>query len=193
MDKPKLLTARVILEMLGAPEEHIKKTMESYIEQLKKDREVLKADIAETKKQDVMFSIFTELEMKFIDLDDLFGFCFEAMPSSVEVIDPEHLKFDAAELNRILNDLQGKLHDADMIVKTLQAKQQILDLNATNVFRRFLICLCEKGVTTASEMSHYVGVHPKELTKFLDKLVTEERLIKEGEEYKTKDGAQKSD
>lgn len=182
----KPLLSRIIIEMLGAPAEHIKTTMDKYLENLKKNHTVLNVSVAEPKQEKRLFSVFAELEMRFKNLAELFEFCFEAMPSSVEVVEPEELRISVDRLNGILNDLQAKLHDADMIVKTLRAKQEVLDTNATNVFRRFLMFLCEKGVSTPSEMSHYVGVGPKELTPFLEQLTKEGKLAKEDGKYVAK-------
>jgi hypothetical protein len=181
VDKPVL--ARVIIEMLGAPKEHIEKTMKDYIEKLKKEQTILKSEIAEAEQKENIFSIYSELEIRFEDLSDLLDFCFESMPSSVEVVEPGTLAIPLNKLNAFLNDLQARLHEADAIVKTGKMKQQVLDANATNVFRRFIIAMVEHGHKTASEMSHYVGVHPTKLTPFLDKLVEEKKLKKEGDNY----------
>lgn len=182
-NKPVL--ARVIIEMLGAPKEHIAKTLHDYVEKLKKTQTVLKAELAEPEpvEQETVFSTFAELEMRFTDLSELLNFCFESMPSSVEVIEPANFSITLDKLNALLNDLQARLHEADAIIKTARAKQKVLDTNALNVFRRFLLYLAEKGHTTASEMSHYVGVHPNQLQPFLEKLVEEKKLKKEGEKY----------
>ncbi len=181
MDKPVL--ARIIIEMLGAPKDHIEQTMRTYVDKLKKTQTVLKADIADAEETSKIFSIYTELEMRFTDLAALLDFCFESMPSSVEVVEPATFSITLDKLNAFLNDLQARLHEADAIIKTERTRKQILDMNATNIFRRFLIYLVERGHVTASEMSHYVGVHPQSLVPFLDKLVEEKKLKKDGEQY----------
>ncbi|MEM4254293.1 MAG: hypothetical protein QXR48_02825 [Candidatus Woesearchaeota archaeon] len=177
--------ARVIIEMLGAPKEHIEKTMRDYVEKLKKEQTILKSDIAEAvpEQEGKVFGTHAELEIKFKDLAELLDFCFESMPSSVEVVEPGELSIPLNKLNGFLNDLQARLHEADAIIKAGKIKQQILDANATNVFRRFLIAMVEHGHKTASEMSHYVGVHPAKLEPFLNKLVEEKKLKKEGDTY----------
>ena len=181
----KPVLARVIIEMLGAPKEHIEKTMSCYIEKLRKEQTVLKAEIAEAvpEQEGKIFGTYAELEIRFNDLAELLDFCFESMPSSVEVVEPGELSIPLNKLNGFLNDLQARLHEADAIIKTGKIKQQILDTNATNIFRRFLIAMAEHGHNTPSEMSHYVGVHPQKLLPFLDKLVEEKKLKKEGEKY----------
>ncbi len=175
--------ARIIIEMLGAPKEYIEKTMQSYVEKLKKTRTVIKADIAEATVSQNVFSIYSDLEMRFSDLPELFDFCFESMPSSVEVVEPADFVLQLDELNAFLNDLQSRLHEADAIIKTERTQKQLLDMNSTNVFRRFLLHLVEQGHNTASEMSHYTGVRPVELLPFLEKLVIEKKLKKDGEKY----------
>lgn len=181
MEKPVL--ARVIIEMLGTPQEHVTKTMQTYVDKLATTRTVLKKHVAEAEQKDKIFAIFSELEMRFTDLADLLDFCFEAMPSSVEVVEPADFSIKLDRLNAFLNDLQARLHEADAIIKTERTRQSILDFNTTNVFRRFLMYLVEKGHATASEMSHYVGVHPNHITPFLDKLVEDKKLKKDGEQY----------
>jgi hypothetical protein len=175
--------ARIIIEMLGAPKDYIEQTMKGYIEKLKKEETVVKAEIAEAEPVETIFSVYAELEMRFKDLSDLLSFCFDSMPSSVEVIEPGELTIPLNKLNGFLNDLQAKLHEADAIVKTNKMTQQVLDANATNIFRRFLIALVEHNHKTASEMSHYIGVHPSKLIPFLAKLVEEKKLKKEGDNY----------
>lgn len=175
--------ARIIIEMLGAPKDYITKTMHGYLDKLKSTHAVVKAEVAEAEPKEQVFSIYAELEMRFADLPELFDFCFEAMPSSVEVLEPSAFSLTLDKLNAFFNDLQGRLHEADAIIKTERTRQQILDSNATTVFRRFLLYLVEHGHPTASEMSHYVGVHPRELTPFLEKMVEEKKLKKDGEQY----------
>lgn len=175
--------ARVIIEMLGAPKEYIEQTMKSYVEKLKKEKSVVKTNIVEAEPVEKIFSTYAELEMRFKDLSELLDFCFESMPSSVEVVEPSELNIPLNKLNGFLNDLQARLHEADAIVKTNKMTQQSLDATATNMFRRFLVTLVEHGHKTPSEMSHYMGVHPSKLIPFLAKLVEDKKLKKEGDNY----------
>jgi hypothetical protein len=179
----KQVLARIIIEMLGAPKDYITKTMQSYVEKLKNQQTVIKADIAPAEPAEQIFSIYAELEMRFKDLPELMDFCFESMLSSVEIVEPAQFTLPVDKLNGFLNDLQSRLHEADAIIKTERTRKQLLDANTMNVFRRFLLYVVEQGPKTASEISHYVGVHPKELIPFLDKLVEEKKLKKDGENY----------
>jgi len=175
--------ARVIIEMLGAPKEYIETTLKNYIEKLKKDGiKIIKETVEPAQKQNELFSTFVELDVEFEKMEELFGFCFDSMPSSVEILEPEELKITAGDLSDHLNDLQAKLHEVDMVVKTTRAQNKVLDKNAMNVFKNFVKHLCRDGMTT-EEMSKIVGIEERQLQKFVDILVKEDKIKKEGDKY----------
>jgi hypothetical protein len=177
------IIVRTIIEMLGAPKEYIETTLKNYLKKLKDDGiKILKEDIEPASQQGELFSTFAELEIEFKKMEEIFGFCFDSMPSSIEILEPEELKISAAELNGYLNDLQGKLHEVDMVVKTTRAQNKVLDKNAMNVFKNFIKHICKEASTT-EDMSKIVGIDSKQLQKFVDILVNEGKLKKEGEKY----------
>lgn len=177
------IVARVIIEMLGAPKEYIETTLKNYIEKLKKDGiKIIKETVEPAQKQNELFSTFVELDIDFDKMEDLLGFCFDSMPSSVEILEPEELQINASDLSGHLNDLQAKLHEVDMVVKTTRAQNKVLDKNAMNVFKNFVKYLCKEGMTT-EEMSKIVGIETRQLQKFVDILVKEGKIKKEGDKY----------
>ncbi len=177
------IVVRVIIEMLGAPKEYIETTLKNYIEKLKKDGiKIIKETVEPAQKQKELFSTFVELDIEFEKIEELLGFCFDSMPSSVEILEPEELKMTAGVLSDYLNDLQAKLHEVDMVVKTTRAQNKVLDKNAMNVFKNFVKYLCRDGMTT-EEMSKIVGIEERQLQKFVDILVNEGKIKKEGDKY----------
>lgn len=183
MDGKKLLV-RVILEMLGAPMDYIEQTLKDYVVKLKTDGLVVKKEsYAEAKPQDKLFSTFVELEIEFKDLDALLVFCFEALPSSVEILEPVVLSINAHELTGFLNDLQARLHEADMIIKTSRAHNKILDLNTSAVFQNFLLFALKQGSKSLDELSVCVGVSVKELEGFVNKLVEAKKIKPDGAKF----------
>jgi predicted transcriptional regulator len=169
--------ARVILEMLGGPKEYIEKTLKDYIQKLKKDLQIIKEDYEEAKEQGKMFSTFVELEIKFKDTLQLLDFCFEALPSSVEILSPEEITFKSNDLTDFFNDLQSRLHEADMVVKSVRAQNKILDRNATAVLQNFIKYIVKKP-KTAEEISPIIGMEPKNIKAFADELL-KKGVIKE--------------
>lgn len=122
------LTIRAIIEIAGFPEEHVKKTMEMVMDNLSKEKsvQILKKMIAPIEKIEKMWSTFAELELKFENLEEVNDFCFNYMPSSIEIIEPVKLNIDSIEISNLLNDLLAKLHNFTMFIKNLQAENIVL-------------------------------------------------------------------
>lgn len=177
--------ARVIIEMLGSPKEHIVQTLKDYITQLKNDKtlKIVSEDTAEPEARDgKLFSVFTELDIWFKDVDHLIAFCFDAMPSSIELLEPETLTLKSKDFEGILNDLQAKLHTVDLAIKKLRATNQVLDTNAMNVFRNF-VTYALKQPKTIDDLSKVVGMPADKLTDFLQPMLNEKKIKKEGNTY----------
>ena len=111
------------------------------------------------------------------------GFCLDALPASVEIIEPEHFQQDANALNGILNDLVGRLHETDMVVKNLRSQIELLDRNTVQTFRNFIKFSLKDTNLTAEELSTIVGVDLTPLKPFLDKMVEENLLRVSDDKY----------
>ena len=127
MDK---IETRAIIEIAGFPKEHIEETMVKVVEKLKQDFKVSKQEVYEAvalkDKMEGFWSTFCEVEISFKNVNELVIFCFEYMPSSIEILTPEEIKFKGNEFNSIFNDLLSRLHQYDMIVKNLTASNEII-------------------------------------------------------------------
>ena len=121
----KKLVTRIIVEVAGFPKEHIESVIKKLVEKIKSEEEVLRSDIFEIKKINEFWSTFTEIELVFADLDHLSKFCFEYMPSSIEIIEPDRFSLDAKDFEDVYNDVLGKLHHYDMNIKSIKAANLI--------------------------------------------------------------------
>ena len=126
----KEIKARVIIEVVGMPIDHVKETLNNLIEKIKEDKEMTieKQEIFEPNElPDLkLFSTFVEADIKFINIEKLVGFCFDFTPSSIEVFEPFSFIFDARFLNGILNDVVTKLHRYTMLIRNLDAEYALL-------------------------------------------------------------------
>jgi len=121
-----ILTVKAIIEILGYPKEHVQETMNRVVEIVKKDYKLEDSKIHEPKELDKFWSTFVELELKIKKIDDLIGFCFDFMPSSIEIVEPSRLNVKTSEIANLFNDLLARLHQYDMIVKNLSAQNKLL-------------------------------------------------------------------
>ena len=128
--KGQKLIVRIIIEIIGAPKEHVDQTLKDVEEHIKQqsDMKVIKNNFfkAEQMKDKPFFSAFLEDEIEFKDFDVLSGFIFDFMPSSVEILEPHIFEVPVSDLNTMLNDLIANLHQYDMIVKNLRAENILM-------------------------------------------------------------------
>ena len=177
---------RLIIEMLGSPKEHVTQTLKDYMATLKKDKtvQVLAEDYAVPQDRgDGLFAVFVEVEMWFKDPNHLLAFCFDAMPSSIEIMEPLQFTLHAKDFEGLLNDLQARLHTVDLALKSLKATAKVIDSNAVNIFRNFIIHALKHGAKTQDDLAKIIGVTPAQLQAFLDTLVAEHKIKKEGNNY----------
>ena len=121
------IRARVIIEILGSPIEHVNKVMQDVINELEKKKiKILKKEVNEPEKIEKFYSSFADVEFKCNDLDALLDVCFDFMPSVVEIIEPEEFRFDPKVLEDFLNDLLARLHRNSMVVRNLHAENVLM-------------------------------------------------------------------
>lgn len=122
------IKAKIIIELLGKPKEHIEETMNKVLDELKERKgvEILNKETLEAKKLEKFFSIFSDLDIKCVDISTLLGVCFDFMPSSVEILEPDKLSFESKYMDNFLNDLLAKLHQQSMVVRNLHAENILM-------------------------------------------------------------------
>jgi len=133
MGKNDNIKAMFIFEILGRPSEHVKKTLGELIEKLGelKDIEISNKKIHEPKPVEKegaegLFTSFAEVEIIADNLNALLNLVFHAMPSHIEIIEPEELTFKNFDLSSTLSTLTTKLHRYDEIAKTLSMEKNVL-------------------------------------------------------------------
>jgi hypothetical protein len=179
------IRCRTIIEVLGKPKEHVEDAIKEYIEHVKEDSElvVLNEDYSEIKEQGKLFSKFVELDLVIKGTKKLISFCFEYMPSSIEVVKPEHLILTNPQLSNFLNDLQARLHNVDMIVKQLKAENDFLKHNMNAILHNAILICLKVSKLNLEQLSQITGVDKKELEIFVEKMLKENKIKKEGELY----------
>jgi hypothetical protein len=166
------IQSRCIIEMLGAPKEHLDQTLKDFVKMLKDDKEleVVAEEYADPLEQDSMFTTFVELEIHFKDIPRLLNFCFEAMTSSVEILDPETIMLPAHQLSSYLNDMQLRLHTLDSALKKIEVEHTLLGKNAEALFRNLVILSLEDHPKDLATLSSDLGIAKSELEPLLEQM-----------------------
>tara|TARA_Y100000310_G_scaffold334148_1_gene413207 strand:- start:1457 stop:1930 length:474 start_codon:yes stop_codon:yes gene_type:complete len=138
-DEQEPIKAKVVLEIMGNPKEHVESTMEMVLKKVDEFKEVavLKKNVNPPMEVEPkpFWSSFSELDLEFKDKNTLIGFCFDFMPSSIEIVSPDKFKLERKVYEDFLNDLLGRLHQYDMMLKNVHAQNIILrkELEKVNV------------------------------------------------------------
>ena len=185
-EKKDPIRAKVILEVLGKPKDHVQKTIKLLVEKIKEDPDIsiLHETYAKVEpKEKSLFTTYVELEMVLKNIPTLIGFCFDFMPSSVDIDKPEELTLKNREISSIVNELQAKLHTVDMVAKSLRAERDLLKKNLNTMMQNSIAILINVGKNTVDDLEKFSGMDKKILEPFLEQQVKAGMLIKENNKY----------
>jgi len=133
MAENKKIRALFTFEILGKPPEHIKETMSQVIDKLGElpgieidNKKVHEPRPVEKDDMPDLFTTFAEAEVLGKNIEDLMMVVFYAMPSHVEIIQPEELVFRNSDLSSLFSGLTSKLHRYDEIAKASIMERNIL-------------------------------------------------------------------
>lgn len=179
------LRCKIIIEILGKPKEHVEKTIKEYVEKIKKDSGfiVLNTNFAAAEEKDSLWATFVELDMVIKGLQNLIAFCFDYMPSSIEISKPDELIVQKSTVENMINDLQSRLHTVDMIVKKQKNENDFLRHNLNKAASNVILVALSFGKMSKENLSKITGIHEKELEIFLENLTKENKIKKENDLY----------
>lgn len=173
------MRCRIIIELMGAPKEHVEDTLRLVLQRLKDEAavSVISGTVHKPKEQDKLFASFAELDVLFKDFLVLTRICFDYMPSSIEVVEPSSFKLPAVELSGFLTDMLASLHAVDFRLKDANAANQLLERNSANLLKNFILTILSGGGKSVSDISEVMGIKAGQLEPFIA-LFSREGLIR---------------
>lgn len=178
--------ARTIIEIIGSPKAHVDQTIKNYVNAIENENKIiLKKDISKSKKHESnLYAAFAEIEILFKNLNEVIYFCFDYMPSSIEIEEPEEMIYKSHDLTTFINDLQGRLHDVDMTAKQLKKQNEKLNESFLKITKNFIIVSCINGMNMEN-LEKMTGLKSVALEKVLNALIKENKIKKENNIYIT--------
>ncbi len=189
------LHTRVILEILGKPKEHIEQTMQEYVDKIAKNEniKIITKEVAEAKEQEVpsgtkeesekVWTTFAELEFLIKGISKLVGFCFDYMPSSIEILGPDNIVFNHHTITDFINDLQAKLHRMDAVLKNQNNENQFLKRNMHSMIQNLLLISLHGKKMNQETLSKITGIPEQGLQPFIENLLKENKIKKQEDLY----------
>ncbi len=178
------VVCRVIFEIAGNPKEHVEQTLKDYIAKIKEDPDYifLKEHIEPVEENEGIWSTFNESEILITSLEKLNILCFNLGPASVEILLPEERNFTEKGLTNLYNDFISKIHEVGMEIKSLGNENNLLKVNLNRAIRNCIILTLTEP-KTKEEISEKTGIDTNHLQAFLELLIKEKSLVKNGEKY----------
>ena len=186
------ILSRVIIEIVGKPKEHVEKALTDLMGHMEKNKDIViikkhqeeaKEVKSEAKVEEGMWAAFVEVEILLENIPKLVGFCFDYMPSSVEILEPEDFKLKSRDIASFLNEMQAKLHNLGIALKGLKNENLFLRQNSANLLINHIITILVNKKRTAEEISKLTGISAEEIKPFLEKLIKDKKIKQEGEYY----------
>ncbi len=176
------IKAQAIIEIVGKPKEHIVEMLEKHLNQINEDSEleIVEKTIEEPIEQEEqpgIFSTFVDLTFWAIEPNKLIAFCFDYMPSSIEIMDPETMITKSQDLTSLLNDMQARLHHTDMITKQLHQENQIFNLSLNKLAKNLITLSLTRSPLPINKLEVLTGIKEQNLLKFLEKMIEDKKVI----------------
>ena len=181
----KKILFRAIVEVLGKPKGHVDATLKGYLQKLKEDQryKVASEELADLKQHESseLWMAFAELEIHTKSVTDIIDFCFDYMPSLIEILEPQELQLDSLAVSSFLNDMQAKLHGVDMIAKQMKMENQLTNKSLATLLYNYVVILLRDHNLSSEQISKFTGMNVDVLEDYLDKMIDEGKIdLKEG-------------
>jgi len=176
---------RSIIEVLGKPKEHVEETLKAHVKKISEDKDynIIKKTVEKAERQEDFFNAFAEIEFLVKDTLTLLSFCFDYMPSSVEIIEPEQIMIKNSDFTGFINDMQARLHALNTGVIETNERSNFYVRNTAVMLRNFLVVLLSSKPMTTTQMKPYIGISEVDIKKVLDVLLKEGKVKKQNELY----------
>jgi len=177
-----------LFEIVGKPKEHIVKTLDSYIEIMKKNEGIIvlseEKGTPKEHKTDDLWSTFTETDVLVEGIEKFVYICISFTPASIEILEPTQLTFTDKNLSDWLNELLSLLHEIGMRQKqkSMQNAHFIKSMDA--LMKNIIRISLENGPLTIQELTKKTGVDEKSTLHYIGLLEKQGKLKKDGEKWK---------
>ena len=180
------ILCKVVFQMAGNPKDYVENALNEYIRQVKVDPEYifLKEHLEPCEEgEDGIWSTFLEADILIENFEKLNFLCFNLSPASIEIIEPAVFNIPDKQFTATYNDLISKIHEVGVVIKNLSSENELLKLNINRLIRNcVVISLTEQK--TIDEIGTKIGIDKEHLEPFIEAMIKEKTIIKDGEKYK---------
>jgi hypothetical protein len=177
--------AQVSFEVIGAPKEHVEKSIHDFVDNVRKDKQIhiITEEYGDAEAlEGGLFGTFADTELLVESLDKFNWLCVNFMPANIEIIEPAELRFTDKEMTNWFNDLLAKLHEVSTNYRKLATKEDAFVKNM-NALMHNTVLLAAEHHHTVSDISQRTGIPEKEIEKLIEINVKNGKLEKRENQY----------
>lgn len=179
------LRVSVMFEVVGKPQKHVEDTIKSYITNIKtnEDIEIIKEEYEPAEDAgEELFSAIAEVDMLIRDMSKLVWLAINFSPASIEIIEPTQLVVEQKTMTDWMNDLLSRLHEIGLMQKASRSQSETLIRNFNSMTRNAILLVLKEG-SEIHAISQKIGMNDEHTEKFLEALIKEKKIKKEGNLY----------
>ena len=179
----------VLFEVVGNPQEHVEKTMETFLEDIRADDGIIalreeKEEVLPVGEGEPLFSAVAEVEYLVYGLEKLTWFAFNFVPASIEIKAPAELTLRDKDFSDWLNDLLAKLHEVNEAYHALRGEHHELVKSMNAAIRNGILLAVGSSSLDAKSIAQKVGMTESSVSSFLKAMIKEGRLVLDGKKYR---------
>lgn len=180
------IECNVTMQMIGKPKDYLVESMNKIIDGIKSEEKkyaIFETQFFDGDNKENFFTYFCEIKMLFSKPLDIIDFSFDYMPSTIELVDPPNISFSSADFSSFINEMLIKNHDLNMLTKTLSEQGKRLFATQDALLKNITFQSIIYGEKSISKIARNAGVDEKFMENLLNKMVEENTLVKNGDEY----------
>lgn len=181
------IRANVLLELIGNPKEHIEKTLNALVKQLKENENLVwvKEEIgAPEKTADGLWGAFCDAELLFVDLYTIGEFAFTYSPAVIDILEPAKITIKDKEMTDFFGETLSQIHSINsrLIETNNQNKAYQKSMNA--LVRNAILVGLLNDEMTSEEIGKKIGILAKDIEPVLEAMIKEKKLVKNKDKFK---------
>ena len=177
--------ARLIFEIMGTPRENVEKAIRLLVEKLKTldGVRVVVEKYFDPKKIEEMWSNFVEVELFLDNITTLVNMSVDFLPTSIEIIEPEHMSMPSREFGGVLNDLTVKLLKISNEYQTASVENHLIKKKMNTLISVIVLKSLSNSSKTMKELSNDIRIEEDDVKLFLDDLIKNNKVELKEDKY----------
>lgn len=176
----------ILFEVVGNPKEHVSAMLKKVMEGVKSNKGVIvfKEEYGDPEEAgEGLWGTFCDVELLVKNIDLISWIAFNFSPASIEVIAPKKIELSDKKLNSFFGEVLSSLHQNNMNLMKVKSESKDVLLNFNRLARNAILLSLKEKASSPLDVARDVGIDEASVSKFLDAMVKEKTVGKQGDKY----------